>query len=193
MEVDSDVNSPKVVENSDDSSMKEPKDKLLDILDKMEDHIEQFRRDILILEEKRDSLFTTLDSVRNSELIHDLHETDRDDIQRYVEKLASRCSTVEISVRTDRDSSQEEALFQVNRLIDSLVVDFKNSPAPSRIKCESYMAACSAQPQFAVDERFEVALLGCTLDDQKRIKKRLQGLMDYLDNENRKIVPFPED
>jgi BCL2-associated athanogene 2 len=31
------------------------------------------------------------------------------------------------------------------------------------------------------DKNFETAILGCTLDDQKRVKKRLQGLLDYID------------
>lgn len=188
------VDQPKITVKSNEPN-KDAKEKLLDLLDKVEVLIEQLRRDVQLIEEKRDSIFNTLDSVRNSEVLTELPLTDQDDIRRYVERLASRCSTVEISVRTDRDSSQEDALFQVNRLIDSLVVDFKNSPIPSRMKCESYMAACSAQVLggINVDKRFEMALLGCTLDDQKRIKKRLQGLMDYLDNENNKITPLPED
>jgi len=43
------------------------------------------------------------------------------------------------------------------------------------------MNACSSHGLGHSDKNFETAILGCTLDDQKRIKKRLQGLLDYID------------
>lgn len=32
---------------------------------------------------------------------------------------------------------------------------------------------------YLVDATFEAAVLGCTLEDQKRVKKRLSGLLSY--------------
>ena len=46
------------------------------------------------------------------------------------------------------------------------------------------MNACSSQNDGFSDKMFETAILGCTLDDQKRIKKRLQGLLDYIDKQH---------
>lgn len=47
------------------------------------------------------------------------------------------------------------------------------------------MNACSEHIVDGItDKNFETALLGCTLDDQKRIKKRLQGLLNYVDKQN---------
>jgi BCL2-associated athanogene 2 len=43
------------------------------------------------------------------------------------------------------------------------------------------MNACSSHSTGHSDKIFETAILGCTLDDQKKIKKRLQGLSDYID------------
>lgn len=43
------------------------------------------------------------------------------------------------------------------------------------------MNACTSQNVGNSDKNFETAILGCTMDDQKRIKKRLQGLLDYID------------
>lgn len=72
--------------------------------------------------------------------------------------------------------------WQVNGLIDSLVVGLKNDATGTRLRCESFMNACSSQQNSGhLDKIFESAILGCTLDDQKRVKKRLQGLMDYID------------
>lgn len=99
-----------------------------------------------------------------------------------------RCTTVQVMVHTNRDRIQEDALHQVNRLIDGLVISIKHDPGATRVKCMSYMAACTSSTfQGASDKNFETAILGCTLDDQKHIKKRLQGLLDYMNKES--VVP----
>lgn len=66
-------------------------------------------------------------------------------------------------------------------MIDSLVVGLRNDPAGTRQRCASFMNACTSQNGEHSDKNFETAILGCTMDDQKRIKKRLQGLLDYID------------
>uniref|UniRef100_A0A023F9S6 Putative bag family molecular chaperone regulator 2 n=2 Tax=Triatoma infestans TaxID=30076 RepID=A0A023F9S6_TRIIF len=170
-----------LIDDSADGVERPPKDRLLSLLDQVEAHVERLRRETLLLEERRDSLFTTLDTIRNSELFNELQETDKEDIQKYLERVTTRCMTVEILVRTDRDEQQEEALFQVNRFIDGLVVSFKTDPTNTRSKCRSFIAACSSQPEVPCDKAFESALLGCALDDQKKIKKRLHGLYTYID------------
>lgn len=43
------------------------------------------------------------------------------------------------------------------------------------------MNACASHYIHGItDKNFESALLGCTSDDQKRVKKRLQGLLHYI-------------
>lgn len=187
MDMESENCTPNIQENNNPD--RPSKERLLDILDQLEAEVERLRKDTLALEEKKDALFTSLDTIRNSELLHDLVETDKDDIQRYIERVTSRCTTVEILVRTDRDQAQVESLYQVNRLIDQLVVSYKADPPTSKARCLSFLAACSPQPEVPTDKAFEVALLGCALDDQKKIKKRLNGLFHYLDTE--KVVSMP--
>lgn len=51
------------------------KDRLLCLLDKVEAAVERLRRDALKLEEEKDSLFTTLDTIRNSETLNILAES----------------------------------------------------------------------------------------------------------------------
>lgn len=74
-------------------------------------------------------------------------------------------------------------------------------PVLSRQRCQMYLnACCSARESGSlascnesgidmdagpIDKKFESVLLGCTLDDQKNIKKRLQALMGYL---NKQII-----
>lgn len=98
----------------------------------------------------------------------------------------SRCLTVEVKVLTQRDSQQEEALFQVNHLIDGLVIALKSDPESAKAKCVTYMNACSSNAEGITDKMFESALLGCTVDDQKKVKRRLQGLLTYF--EKMKVV-----
>ncbi|XP_020286879.1 BAG family molecular chaperone regulator 2 [Pseudomyrmex gracilis] len=158
-----------------------PKDRLVVLLDQIEMHVEQLRKDASRLEEEKDSLLTTLDTLRNNDMLHALEEPDRDDILRYAERLSMRCSTVDVLVTVQRDHIQEEALHQVNGLIDSLVVGLRQDPSGTRQRCAEFMNACSSHGMGHSDKIFETAILGCTLDDQKRVKKRLQGLLDYID------------
>lgn len=173
---------PQIMETSDsDISQKKPKDRLVDLLDQIEAHVEQLRKDASKLEEEKDTLLTTLDTLRNNEILCELAEADRDDVLRYTERLSMRALTIEVLVKTQRDQVQEEALHQVNGLIDTLVVGLRDDPYRTRQRCTSFMNACSSHTSGFLDKNFETAILGCTLDDQKRIKKRLQGLLDYID------------
>lgn len=101
---------------------------------------------------------------------------------RYVDRIATRLHTVDVHVHTQRDQTQEEALFQINHFIDGLVISLRNDPDGTKQRCLSFMNACSSHYIHGItDKNFESALLGCTLDDQKRVKKRLQGLLNYID------------
>lgn len=71
--------------------------------------------------------------------------------------------------------------MQVNALIDNIVLVARSDWCGSKSRCETFLNACISQPIGPIDKTFEIAILGCTLDDQKKIKKRLQGLMDYFD------------
>lgn len=158
-----------------------PKDRLIAVLDQVELRVERLRRDTVRIEEEKDSLLSTLDSVKQSEFLQEIPENDKEDIFRYAERILARALTVEVAVRTDRDSQQEEALHQVNMYIDQLVMSVQEDTALAHSRCLTFMNAASSQPAVSasIDKNFETAILGCTLDDQKRVKKRLQGLLDY--------------
>ncbi|XP_053971217.1 BAG family molecular chaperone regulator 2 [Hylaeus anthracinus] len=175
---------PHIIESADCEGSGKPKERLVNLLDQIEIHVEQLRKDASRLEEERDTLLTTLDTLRNNEMLGRLEETDKDDVLRYAERLSMRCLTVDVLVKIQRDHVQEEALHQVNGLIDSLIVGLRDDPAATRQRCASFMNACSSQGYGLSDKNFESAILGCTLDDQKRVKKRLQGLLDYIDKKH---------
>lgn len=107
----------------------------------------------------------------------------------YAQRINNRLSTVDICVKTVRDGAQEDALHQVNSLIDTLITITDRVQA--RHRCQTFLNACSfydidnapAELGQTVDKKFECAVLGCTLDDQKVIKKRLQALMNYMNKQ----------
>jgi BCL2-associated athanogene 2 len=66
---------PQVAEPNPDTSQKSPKDRLVHLLDQVEMHVERLRKDALKLEEERDTLLTTLDTIRNSEMMIDLSDS----------------------------------------------------------------------------------------------------------------------
>ncbi|CAH1116533.1 unnamed protein product [Phaedon cochleariae] len=171
---------PKIDEN-DVLNSKPPKERILEMLDLLEIHVEKLRKGASQLEEDKDALLSSLDSVMNADLMYDLEDNDRDDVNRYADRIVSRCLTVEVKVLTQRDKMQEEALFQVNHLIDGLVVALKVDPEAAQSKCVSYMNACSSNVEGITNKNFESALLGCTIDDQKKVKRRLQGLLKYFE------------
>lgn len=107
---------------------------------------------------------------------------DRQDIDRYVEQISSRCSTIDVCVKTVRDKPQEEALYKINGIIDRLITQIQQDPTASKEKCLMFMNSCTSFSEVGMeDSTFEQALLGCTIDDQKRVRRRLQGLMTYIE------------
>lgn len=108
-------------------------------------------------------------------------------------RVGSRLATIELCVRTVRNSDQEDSLHQVNMLIDELLLTNTDSVI-TRQKCQQFLNACSAsdhhqgsssqEDTLPADKKFESALLGCTLDDQKHIKKRLIALLEYLSKQS---------
>lgn len=102
-----------------------------------------------------------------------------------MERVTSRLNTVELTVQTVRNPTQEDCLHQVNVLIDSLINS--KDMIMSRQIGQLYLNACSDEAKvdvhgnetMPIDKKFENSLLGCTLDDQKETKKRLIALMMY--------------
>lgn len=74
MEVDTQAigsksSSPQIDDSATGEMDKTPKDRLLELLDQVEVHVERLRKEASNLEEERDTLFNTLDTIRNSDLL----------------------------------------------------------------------------------------------------------------------------
>ncbi|KAH8307124.1 hypothetical protein KR044_005618 [Drosophila immigrans] len=165
------------------------------ILDQLDARVEKFRKDALNLQEKKDYLLMSMDLIKSNEMLQSVSEAEREEIMLYIQRVSSRLGTVELNVRTVRDVSQEDSLSQINALIDTMIK--MGDPVMARQRCQLYLNACCSSTMDPsnhlgtvheadigpIDKKFESALLGCTLDDQKNIKKRLQALMGYLNKQ----------
>ncbi|XP_065360467.1 BAG family molecular chaperone regulator 2 isoform X2 [Calliphora vicina] len=190
-------NNTSIVSNSNNLSM--CIERFVTVLDQLDARVEKFRKDALGLQEKRDFLLMSIDLIKSNDLMQNLSESEREEISCYIQRVNSRLSTVELNVRTVRDQSQEDSLSQINVLIDMMIT--MGDPVLSRQRCQMYLNACCSARESGglpscsesgldldagpIDKKFESVLLGCTLDDQKNIKKRLQALMGYL---NKQII-----
>ncbi|XP_058461162.1 BAG family molecular chaperone regulator 2 isoform X2 [Malaya genurostris] len=164
--------------------------RFIGILDQLDSKVEQLRKDAVLLQEKKDFLAMSVDLLKNNEYLTGLNENEREELSCYVQRISGRLSTVELSVCTVRDRAQEDSLHHVNSLIDALISS--SDPVISRMRCQQFLNACSTtdtttysdlDPSMCSDKKFESVLLGCTLDDQKTIKKRLQALLAYLNQQ----------
>ncbi|EDV40868.2 uncharacterized protein Dana_GF10728, isoform C [Drosophila ananassae] len=170
-------------------------ERFVNILDQLDARVEKLRKDALNLQEKKDYLLMSMDLIKTNEMMQNMSEAEQEEIMLYIQRVSSRLGTVELNVRTVRDNSQEDSLSQINALIDTMIK--MGDPVIARQRCQMYLNACCSSsmdpsghmdtvPEADVgpiDKKFESVLLGCTLDDQKNIKKRLQALMGYLNKQ----------
>jgi len=154
---------------------------IVEILDDIEQQIERLRASASRLLEERDDLLTTLETVSHADNLSRLDEVERGEVSATVSRLAARAGTVAISLTTARGESQSECLFQVNSVIDELIVQIQTDCDRAEDVCRRFISACDIDSGGrGVDSKFEKMLLGCTAEDQKVIKKRLVGLLEHI-------------
>ncbi|KAL3251171.1 hypothetical protein MRX96_017776 [Rhipicephalus microplus] len=49
-----------------------------------------------------------------------------------------------------------------------------------KTQCKAYLSACSTDVAGPVDQKFQAAILGCTADDQKKTRRRLEAILASL-------------
>lgn len=156
---------------------------LVTFLDGIDREVESLRKQAMELQEKRDQLHTRVDLLRTDFLAPQVDGCDPDEIELYIKRISDRLNTVDVSVKTNRDDSQIESIHHINNLIDE-VIRF-NDPIEQRRRCQQYLNSCTSsvwftEEIFVHDKKFENHLLACTLDDQKKIRKRLEALLHYM-------------
>lgn len=112
----------------------------------------------------------------NNCIINDL--VDREEIVMNSQRLVRMLNTVQVQVSTTRNKEQQLALEAVNAFIANLARMSEGVQTRERARelCRLYLNTCSSEAQcLPVDEKFQRAVIECTVDDQKRVKKRLES------------------
>lgn len=97
-----------------------------------------------------------------------------------MERLKARCEAVQIQVHTVRDDGQLQSLDKVNNVLQELqtrLASNDNVPRMAVKQARSYLNACLPEAVGSIDTRFQSLVLGCAVDDQKDVRRRLQSLV----------------
>lgn len=99
-----------------------------------------------------------------------------------------RTLCVEISVGTIRNSMQEEALRKATSIIDDIVKKLLTDMDSGRERLLALHAACVTEaPPIPIDQKFQAIVISCALEDQKKIKRRLETLLRNVENAEKNI------
>lgn len=100
-----------------------------------------------------------------------------------------RTITVEVSVETIRNPQQQESLLRATQMIDEIVNKLLDDLEDSKSRLISLYGACTSEtPSGAVDQKFQSVVIGCAIEDQKKIKRRLETLLRNIDNSEKSIM-----
>lgn len=99
-----------------------------------------------------------------------------------------RTLSVEISVGTIRNSTQEEALQKATSIIDELVKKLLDDMAGGRQQLMALHAACVTEATpVPINQKFQAIVISCALEDQKKIKRRLETLLRNIESAEKNI------
>ncbi|CAG2164519.1 unnamed protein product, partial [Oppiella nova] len=134
------------------------------------------------LEDEKRKLYRVLNSIITSDELDSIGEVEREEIKITSHGLLYRLDSVDINLKITRTVTQEKALENVNTFIDKLSDCVKNDRGCAKQLCQTYLSSCSSDhfKPLPVDEQFQKTVIGCSLDDQKKIKKKLQNIFSSL-------------
>lgn len=99
-----------------------------------------------------------------------------------------RTLTVTVSVDTIRNPQQEDALRTATAIIDEIAAKVLDDMENARNKLQALHAACLTETALVpVDQKFQTIVISCALEDQKKIKRRLETLIRNMDNAEKTI------
>ncbi|XP_041419093.1 BAG family molecular chaperone regulator 2 [Xenopus laevis] len=162
---------------------------LLEVLDDLEGRVQAFRDAASALELEKEYLIEKIHSVQNSQDIRNICDGEREELFLTAERLMGRTHTVEVSVETIRNPQQESSLQQATMIIDDIVKKVMDNLENGRKQLMSLYGACSSDvPAAPVDQKFQSIIIGCAIEDQKKIKRRLETLIRNINNSEKSIT-----
>jgi BCL2-associated athanogene 2 len=107
---------------------------------------------------------------------------EKEEIKVTTHGLLYRLNSVDVVLTTPRTQSQEKALENVEQFLEKLLEIAKTDRQLAIHSCQSYLSACTSDHfrSVPVDEKFLKLIVECAVDDQKKIKKKLENLFSSL-------------
>ncbi|KAJ8248178.1 hypothetical protein GJAV_G00239200 [Gymnothorax javanicus] len=170
-------------------SMADRSGRLLEEMDQLELRVEALRETATALEQEKESLLEIIQSMKNSQELRHISDGEREELTVTADRLLGRTLTVEVSVETIRTPQQQDALRKATSLIDEIVAKVLNDFENARKRLISFHAACVTDvPPVPIDEKFQSVVISCALEDQKKIKRRLETLIRNMANAENTIM-----
>lgn len=169
-------------------SMADRSGRLLESLDQLEMRVESLREAASAMEQERECILEMIQSIQNSQEMRNISSGEREELDLTANRLMGRTLSVEISVGTNRNSQQEEALHKATCIIDEIVKKLLDDMEGGRQRLLALHAACvSEAPLVPIDQKFQAIVISCALEDQKNIKRRLETLLRNVENAEKNI------
>ncbi|KAM6916708.1 BAG family molecular chaperone regulator 2 [Xenentodon cancila] len=169
-------------------SMADRSGQLLESMDQLEIRVEALREAASAMEQERDCILETIQSIQNSQEMRNICAGEREELTLTANRLMGRAISVEISVGTIRNPQQEEALRKATCIIDDMVKKLLDDMQGGRKQLLALHAACVTEaPPVPIDQKFQAIVISCALEDQKKIKRRLETLLRNVENAEKNI------
>ncbi|XP_028279555.1 BAG family molecular chaperone regulator 2 [Parambassis ranga] len=169
-------------------SMADRSGRLLETLDQLEIRVEALREAASAMEQERECILEMIQSIQSSQEMRNISAGEREELALTADRLMGRTLSVEVSVGTIRNPQQEEALRKATTIIDEIVKKLLNDMECGRHQLLALHAACVTEaPPVPIDQKFQAIVISCALEDQKKIKRRLETLLRNTENAEKNI------
>ncbi|XP_027021488.1 BAG family molecular chaperone regulator 2 [Tachysurus fulvidraco] len=169
-------------------SMADRSTRLLENLDEIELRVEALREAATAMEQEREWLIETIHSIQNSQEMRTICDGEREELTLTASRLMNRTLTVTVSVDTIRNTQQEGALRAATAIIDEVAAKVLKDMESARKKLQALHASCLTEAAHVpIDQKFQSIVISCALEDQKKIKRRLETLIRNMDNAEKTI------
>ncbi|KAM4772182.1 BAG family molecular chaperone regulator 2 [Rhinophrynus dorsalis] len=162
---------------------------LLETLDELEIRVQALRDAASALELEKENLIEIIHSVQNSQDMRNISDGEREELTITADRLMSRAVTVEVCVETIRSPQQAASLQQATIIIDDIFKRVMDNLENGRKQLMALYGACTSEvPPGPIDQKFQSIIIGCAIEDQKKIKRRLETLIRNIDNSEKSIT-----
>uniref|UniRef100_UPI00358FF1D1 BAG family molecular chaperone regulator 2 n=1 Tax=Myxine glutinosa TaxID=7769 RepID=UPI00358FF1D1 len=164
-------------------------------VDQLETRVEALREQASAMEREKETLLEMLHGMQSCQDIRNISDGEREELNVTAERLINRVLTVDISLETVRDQEQEQSLNKAMEILDEAALRLKKDMDGSKRCFGALLQAClpdegevgGTGARGSIDQKFQSLVIGCALDDQKKIRKRLNMLTRITDNTDRSI------